>query len=303
MEPLADTAEFDIAGEYEKLFAKHFGPVLPRPQATFGALSDVGKIRKNNEDHYDVVRRHRSRDVLFTNMPRELLPQTREESYTMIVADGLGGCASGEVASMLTLRTAWELTTAAFNWPFKVGARGPEEVMEQLRAYGKRMHQVLIAHGKEKPELAGMGSTITGILLIGADAFVGHVGDSRAYLLRGNALRQLTHDHTQAQQMVDAGLYASVADTPRFMRHVLVNCLGGNYDDVHVETHHVPLRPGDRLLLCTDGLTDMVNDLEIASILNRLPAPVEACQALVDAALEHGGRDNVTVVVAAIAKE
>jgi protein phosphatase len=140
-------------------------------------------------------------------------------------------------------------------------------------------------------------------VLVGTDAFIGHVGDSRAYLLHDGTLRQVTHDHTQAQQLVDAGLFASVAETPRSMRHTLINCLGGSYEDVQVETHHVPLAHGDRLLLCTDGLTDMLSDAEIALILNQQPAPTDACQALVDAALDHGGRDNVTVVLAAIAVE
>ncbi len=204
---------------------------------------------------------------------------------------------------MHALRTAWELSTNAFHWHFQAGRRETEEVLEQLRVYGKRMHQVLIEQARANPELAGMGSTITGILLVGADAFIGHIGDSRAYLVRDGSLSQVTHDHTQAQQLVDAGVFASVAETPRSMRHTLVNCLGGSYEDVQVETHHVRLVNGDRILLCTDGLTDMLSDAEIAVILNRLPASIEACKALVDAALDRGGRDNVTVVLAAIAVE
>ncbi len=303
MDPLADTVDFNLATEFEKLFAKHFGPTAPRTHFTFGALSHKGKVRVNNEDHYGVVRRHRSRDVLFTNMPAEVLPQTREEAYTMIVADGLGGCAAGELASMLALQTAWELTSTAFNWPFQVNSRVAEEVMEQLKVYGKRMHQAIIEQSKTRSELAGMGSTITGVLLVGTDAFIGHVGDSRAYLMREGKLRQLTRDHTQAQELVDAGVVATVAQAPNFMRHVLINCLGGNLLDVEVETHHIPLVNGDRLLLCTDGLTDMVNDAEIALILNQKAAPPQECQALVNAALDYGGRDNVTVVLAAIAVE
>ncbi len=303
MDPLADTVDFNLATEFEKLFAKHFGPTSPRTHFTFGAFSHTGKVRANNEDHYGVVCRHRSRDVLLTNMPAELLPQTREEAYTMMVADGLGGCAAGELASMLALQTAWELTSTAFNWPFQVGARVAEDVMEQLNVYGKRMHQAIIEQARARPELAGMGSTITGVLLVGTDAFIGHVGDSRAYLMREGKLRQLTRDHTQAQQLVDAGILPAVAQAPNFMRHVLVSCLGGNQLDVEVETHHVPLVHGDRLLLCTDGLSNMVNDAEIALILNQQAAPPEACQALGNAALDHGGRDNITVVLAAIAVE
>ena len=213
----------------------------------------------------------------------------------------MGGAAFGELASMLALRTAWDLTTNAFNWPFQVSEREAEQVMAQLTAYGKLIHRALIERAREKTEYAGMGSTITGVLLIGSDAFIGHVGDSRAYLLRDGALRQLTHDDTKAQELVDAGVYASVAEAPRFMRHLLVNCLGGNDDNVHVETQRLPLDDGDKLLLCTDGLSDLLSDAEIALILNQHPAPADACLALVNSALDHGGNDNVTVVLACIA--
>jgi serine/threonine protein phosphatase PrpC len=303
MDPLADTAEYDFSSELDKLAAKHFGPGVPPTRVTFGALSHVGKVRTNNEDHFGVVQRHRSRDVLFTNLPKGFLPPSREEAYTMVVADGLGGAAFGELASMLALRTGWELTSNAYHWHFRAGEREAEEVMEQLKVYGKLIHEALLERSRRSPELAGMGSTITAVFLMGADAFIGHVGDSRAYLFRDGSLRQLTHDDTQAQHMVDIGVYASVDEAPRFMHNVLMNCLGGNDHDVQVETHHIPLVNGDRLLLCTDGLSDMLADAEIASILNQHPTPMDACQTLVNAALENGGKDNVTVVLACIEVE
>lgn len=298
MNPLADTVDMDVSSELDRLAEKHFGSGAPRTRVTFGALSHVGKVRQNNEDHYGVIRRHRGRDVLFTSLPEGFLAPSCEEAYTMVVADGMGGAAFGELASMLALRTAWNLTTNAINWPFHVNEREAENVLELLNVYGKRMHQALLESARAAPELAGMGSTLTGVLLIGSDALIGHIGDSRAYLWRGGSLKRLTHDHTQAQQCVDEGIYASVAEAPRFMRHVLLNCLGGNDHEVHVETHHVALANGDRLLLCTDGLSDMLTDAEIALILNEQPAAADACQALVNSALDHGGRDNVTVVCA-----
>lgn len=300
MDPLADTADLRIPNDLESLSAKHFGPGPPRTRIAFGALSHVGKVRENNEDHYGVVRRHRSRDVLFTNLPEGFLAQTCEEAYTMVVADGMGGAAFGELASMFALRAAWDLTTNAYNWPFQVNEHEAEKVLEQLNVYGKKIHQALLERAQAMPKLAGMGSTLTGILLIGSDAFIGHIGDSRAYLLRGGTLQQKTHDHTQAQQLVDAGAIATVAQAPRFMRNVLVNCLGSEAHDVHVETHHLPLLDGDRLLLCTDGLFDMLTDAEIARILNQQSTPADACENLVNAALDKGGKDNVTVVLAGI---
>lgn len=300
MNPLADTVELEISSDLDRLAAKHFAAGAPRTRMIFGALSHVGKVRRNNEDHYGVVRRYRARDVLFTNLPEGLLKPTCEEAYTMVVADGMGGAAFGELASMLALRTAWDLTTNAINWPFHVNNREVDKVLELLEVYGKRIHQALVESARTSPERAGMGTTLTGILLVGCDAFIGHIGDSRAYLWRDGALQRLTHDHTQAQQRVDEGVYASVAEAPRFMRHVLVNCLGGNDQMARVETHHLPLVDGDRLLLCTDGLSDMLTDAEIALILKNQPAPADACQALVSSALDHGGKDNVTVVSATI---
>ena len=301
MDPLADTAELNVADEFEKLGDKHFAPTPARTRMTFAALSHVGKVRTNNEDHYAVVRRYRARDVLFTNLPEDFLRQSRDESYAMVVADGMGGAVFGELASMLALRTAWDLTTNAINWPFRVNDRESEKILEQLNVYGKKMHEALLERGRADPAFAGMGSTFTGVLLIGTDAFIGHIGDSRAYVMRGGCFQRLTRDHTKAQEFVDAGLFASVAEAPPVMRHMLVNCLGGNGEDVHVETMHLPLVQGDKLLLCTDGLSDMVADSQIASILDQYPAPADACLALVNAALEHGGRDNVTVVLGYVA--
>ena len=143
-----------------------------------------------------------------------------------------------------------------------------------------------------------MGTTMTASVTFGLDAIVAHVGDSRAYLLRDGMLERLTRDHTMAQQMVDTGVIPSVSHASRLMQHMLVNCLGGNRDEVEVDVSRVQLDDGDRLLLCTDGLTDMVSETEITQILNSRPAPQDACHALVDLALDHGGKDNVTVVLA-----
>ena len=147
-----------------------------------------------------------------------------------------------------------------------------------------------------------MGTTMTASVTFGLDAIVAHVGDSRAYLFRDGSLERLTRDHTMAQQMVDAGVIPSVSHASRMMQHMLVNCLGGrDRDEVEVDVCRVQLDDGDRLLLCTDGLNDMVSEIEVAKILSSHPESNAACHELVDVALEHGGRDNVTVVFARFA--
>ena len=191
MDPLADTAEMYVSDDFENMGDKYFGPGVAQTRLSFGALSHVGKVRKKNEDHYGVVRRHRSRDVLFTNLPEGFLPPSCDQAHTMVVADGIGGIAFGELASMLALRTGWDLTTKAINWPFQINDREADKVLEQLSVYGKKMHKALRESGRAAPERFGMGTTITAILLIGTDAFIAHVGDSRAYLMRNRRLQRL----------------------------------------------------------------------------------------------------------------
>src|SRR5262249_21743725 len=131
----------------------------------------------------------------------------------------------------------------------------------------------------------------------GLDLILCHIGDSRAYLLRRGHLQQLTRDMTVAQELLDAGMISEAALATHPMRNVLTQCLGRSAE-LATEMHHLPLKDGDRLLLCTDGLTGMVTDHLIAQTLRNTEPPQAACQALVDLALDRGGRDNVTVVLA-----
>jgi protein phosphatase len=283
----------------DDLAAKFFGPSSPAVRVHFGALSHPGKVRLNNEDHFSVVRRRRSREVLLTNLPEDVVPKSlHDDVYAMAVADGIGGAAFGEMASMLALQAGWDLTTHAFKWHFQVNEAEAEELKELLKVYGQLIHHKLQDEATDDPRLAGMGTTITGALSIGTEAFIAHVGDSRAYLFRDGALQQLTRDHTLAQQLADAGAIPSVSAAPRRMQNMLVNCLGGSRSEVEVDVYQVQLADGDRLLLCTDGLTDMVDDAEIALTLQQRADPQVACQTLIEQALNQGGRDNVTVVLA-----
>jgi protein phosphatase len=284
----------------EELVSRYFGPDAPFLRPEFAALSHPGKVRPDNADHYAVVRRQRSRDVLLTNLPDGALRPSLQEAFAMLVADGVGGAAYGELASMLALQAGWDCGAHAFKWHFKITEAEADDLMEHLKGYGHLMQQTLCQRARLDPRLAGMATTITAAVLVGTDAFFGHAGDSRAYLFRKGSLWQLTQDHTRAQQLVEAGIYPSVAAAPPWLRRLLTNCLSAGKRDVDVEVCHVELAEDDRVLLCTDGLTDMVGDGEIARILDYHPDPAEACQALVDAALDRGGRDNVTVVLGCI---
>jgi PPM family protein phosphatase len=261
---------------------------------TFGALSHPGLVRENNEDHYLVIERRRTRTVLLTNLPAGALPPVDDTAYVLAVADGVGGASLGELASSLALRSGWDQAPGAIKWTWIVTDREVEDLKERVELVFRRIDQALRERARQEPACAGMATTLTGAYTVGPEAFVGHVGDSRAYLYRAGLLTQLTRDHTLAQVCLDLDMPVPC----RSWYHRLTNCLGGREHELRVDFHHVPLADGDRLLLCTDGLTDMVPDDEIAGLLGRPAHPQETAQALVALALDRGGKDNVTVVLA-----
>ena len=156
------------------------------------------------------------------------------------------------------------------------------------------MDEALRKRAHQDPACTGMGTTLTGMYTVGPEAFVAHIGDSRAYLYRDGTLTQLTRDHTLARQCVDAGLPIPC----RSWSHRLTHCLGAGGEHVRMDFHHFRLADGDQLLLCTDGLTDMIPDEEIARILSLDTPPREAAQGLLERALVGGGKDNITAILA-----
>jgi protein phosphatase len=285
-----DTPWFPTEGD---VFARHFGPSPPRVHARFGAVSHPGRVRPSNEDHYLVIERHRGRVVLLTNLPEEHLRPADDVAYLLAVADGMGGAAFGELASMLALRSGWEQMPNAIKWTWIVSDAEIANLQERIGLVFQRMHEELLEQARRHPAYAGMGTTLTGAYTVGPEAFIAHVGDSRAYLFRESNLTRLTRDHTRAQDSLDAGLPVA----PRSWHHMLTNCLGGTGQPVWVEFHHCRLANGDQLLLCTDGLTDMVRDEEIADVLARGAPPRDAVEQLLALALARGGRDNITAVL------
>jgi protein phosphatase len=278
----------------EDLFSKHFGPSPPPVRVTFGSLTHQGLVRTNNEDHFMVVERRRTRSVLFTNLPAGVLSAADDVAYLYAVADGMGGAVFGEMASMLALRSGFEQASGAIKWSWIINDREVQDLKERVEICFKRMSDAIVAKATEDPQFAGMGTTLTAVYSVGMDAFIGHVGDSRGYLMHDGTLTRITRDHTLAQQCLDAGLPVP----SRSWYYTLTNWLGARDQNIRVEFHHLHLAAGDQVLLCTDGLSDPVKDDEIAAILGRgLPAQ-QAVQTLVDLALQRGGKDNITAVLA-----
>jgi protein phosphatase len=253
-------------------------------------------VRTNNEDQYAVIKRSRATDVLLSSLPRDDLEFPIQSSYSLVVADGIGGAQSGEIASRVTLQTMLELTMQATSWVMKLNNLKAQQIRERVDAYVQRMQEMLLEYSRQDPKLAGMGTTWTSAYLMSPHAIVVHVGDSRAYLFHKGELFQITRDETMAQAMIDSGMSPDRAER---YRHILLNSFGGKHHEVFAQIYQIKFGPGDRLLLCTDGLYDQVSDDEIAQELQSGEAPQAICNALIDRALAAGGRDNITVVLAA----
>jgi serine/threonine protein phosphatase PrpC len=264
------------------------------------ALSDAGKVRAGNEDHYYVARGGRHVTTLVTNVPPTDIPsQFEETAYLLVVADGMGGHAGGEVASRLAISTLINVILHAPEWIMRLeDDEHAEELMRRAVARYQVVHEVLQQRARVDPGLKGMGTTMTAAYSLGRDVFIAQVGDSRAYRFRDRTLQLLTRDQTHAQMLANEGLIRQQDVARHRLRHVLTSALGGAQCQPHVEIERATLADGDRLLLCSDGLTDMVEDGEIADILRRETRSEEACRLLVDRALANGGKDNVTVVLA-----
>jgi protein phosphatase len=292
-----DTVEIPL----ESALPRQLGPDTgsARAQVDIGAQSHQGLVRSANEDHYLVVRFGRTLETLLTSLPPDHVPARAEEvAYGLLVADGVGGAAAGEMASRLALSTLVNLVLHTPDWILSDEARDIDRVIERMADRYRRIHEALYDQGLGDPKLAGMGTTMTLVGSIGASAVIGHVGDSRAYLFRRGKLHQLTRDHTWVQTMVDLGQLSAEEAARHPKRHVLIRSLGGRVPNVEGDFQRAWLAHGDQLLLCTDGLTNMVDDAVIASLLDSAATSHEACRSLVDAALDKGGRDNVTVALA-----
>ncbi len=292
-----DTVEFPLSVDFER----------PRPASSsvhvdVAALSDKGRVRDANQDHYLVAKAGRHLHTMLTNLPEGELPERFEEtSYVAIVADGMGGHAGGEVASRLAIKTLINIVLHVPDWILRLDEGHAEKVMVRAARYYREVNEKLVEEARLKPELRGMGTTMTGAYSVGHDLFVVHVGDSRAYLYRDGILRRLTRDHTHAQMLADAGIIRAGAVATHRLRHVLTNALGGEESKGEAEIQRMRLFDGDQILLCSDGLHDMVDDEAIAELLKTHRKASPACKSLVEAALANGGKDNVTVVVASYA--
>jgi protein phosphatase len=276
--------------------ARAFGSPV---QVDVSGLSHPGKVRPRNEDHFLVIRIGRYLETVLGSLPPGEVPERVEEAgYAMIVADGMGGHAAGELASRMAITGLVKLVLEMPGWIFRLDETSATDATARSERRLKRLNTMLVEHGQNDPDVCGMGTTLTAVRNLGRHLQIVHVGDSRAYLCRGTRLYRLTRDHTYLQLLIDSG-QLSEEEAARFgARHMLVNVLGGSDEDVEVDVDQLEMESGDRMLLCSDGLTDCVDDDAIRRVLVECGESAEACRRLIDLALDGGGRDNITAVVA-----
>jgi protein phosphatase len=268
-------------------------------QADIAGLSHPGSVRPNNEDHFLVIRFGRFLESLGTNLPADHVSSRFEDTgYGMVVADGMGGHAAGEEASKLAITRLMDLVLATPDWILR--ADDPiyaEEIMRRASERFEQVDQALAEQAADDPKLRGFGTTMTLAATVGRDLFIAHIGDSRAYLFRGGKLHQLTRDHTLVREMYEAGIISRAEAATHHLRHALTRHLGPD-GSAKPDVEKLALDDGDTLLLCSDGLNEMVPNDQISDILAGVAASGTLCERLIDRALEAGGKDNVTVIVA-----
>jgi protein phosphatase len=258
-------------------------------------VTHSGRVREHNEDQFLVGFLRKQVDVLGTSLPDpEGLPLRGERlALLMLVADGVGGHAAGAEASRTALEAVVQYVNRSLRC-FHAATPGEEmEFLNQLRGSITECQNAVLAKAEGSRE--GMATTLTTVMIMGFRAYVVQVGDSRCYWLRDGQLHQITRDQTLAQDLIDRGELAEGAAEATQLGHVLVSAIGGPEASPVLST--IDLRRDDILLLCSDGLTAEVPDDLIRRRLLALESSEQACRALIDDALEAGGRDNVTVVI------
>jgi serine/threonine protein phosphatase PrpC len=274
-----------------------FPPLSSLVHVQFGSRSHPGVRRATNDDHYLIVRTGRYMETVATSLPEGAAPERFDEfGFGMVVADGLGGVGS-ERASRLAVSTLAHLAVYRGRWNVRVDEQTASEIVQQAERFYRQVDETVSAAAGSHPALADMATTMTAAYSGGDELFIVHVGHSRAYLYRDGWLTKVTRDQTLAQRLLETGRPAPTELAARDLRHILTDAIGGLAGEADIQIESFRLFDNDIVMLCTNGLTDLVNDDQIAAVLASDRQPDDLCQALVDLALQQGGTDNVTVVL------
>jgi protein phosphatase len=266
-------------------------------QIDCAGLSDIGKVRRVNEDQFLIANLTRSMRIRQTSL--ELEDQGRifgkAHGKLFAVADGLGGHESGEVASQLAIDGLLTWFLHSIDW---LSESQQADIEEKLADAFHFAQSQIFNETELTPQRVGMGTTLTMAYVDWPTAYVVHVGDSRCYLLREDELRPITTDHNLASSLAAlADLGEDDTKPPRHYQHILWNVVGGGEKSLQPELHRIELQANDALLLCTDGLTKYVSDDELKDLMLDSYSAKDVCRILTDMANRRGGNDNITVVV------
>ena len=242
----------------------------------FGAASHVGMVRSENQDMYGLFP---------SGFKGDLEPKGR----LFVLADGMGGHNGGRFASELAVKTIGEVYFSARSQKVK------ESLVKAIQSANEAVHAASV----QDPSLAGMGTTCVALVVRGLSVYVAHIGDSRAYRIKGEEIHQITDDHSVAAELCRRGMITAEEAKNHRERSVLFRALGtGKEVEIDVQPEHV-VESEEWFVLCSDGLSNMVSDTEIHRIVKAQP-PEWACDELVSLANERGGKDNITVLVVKI---
>lgn len=239
----------------------------------FGVRSDKGAVREINEDSYNIIAGYSGLPVCF------------------IIADGMGGHNSGEIASKLAVDYA---SNHILQFPESMS--DDENIIETIGKIMDSANMEVNRKSKEDPANSGMGTTMIIAVVSNKKVFIGHIGDSRVYLFRKNEMERITTDHSYIEELINNGSITRGEAENHPKRHVLTKALGCS-EDLQIDTYTCKLKDGDVFLLCTDGLTNMISENAIKEIIDAADDPAKACEELVKASNAAGGEDNITVIV------
>ncbi len=258
----------------------------------------AGLVRTNNEDQFLIARLLRGVHCIDSSLPADALAHFNARSgYLLVVSDGMGGRAAGEVASATAVEVVVQCVEEVFDGQLDKKRPPDEKTSELLQESVERAASILKTIQRRSPEKLGMGCTLTLGYIVDGALWIAHVGDSRAYMVRQRKIHRLTKDHTWAEALRDADAITNVDDHPG--RHMLTNVLGGK-DELFVDVKKIPLKAGDVLMFCSDGVHGCITDEKLGKAVVQSATAEAATKHLIDMALAEGAPDNATVVVARV---
>jgi PPM family protein phosphatase len=276
-----------------------FHPTSSALAVELAAASVCGAEREHNTDHYLAVRIGRTQETLATSLAAaDLPPRFEEYAYAMVVADGFGTGAAGARASRVALSALAYLAIQYGKWNVRVDADTAVAIADQSDFFFRRVNEAVIKATGENLSLADMATSLTALYIAESDLFFTHIGHSRAFLLRSGILTQLTADHTLQRKRRGASGPSGLGPAKTDRGHVVTDTIGGRRGHPEPDIEHLTLSPGDRLLLCTNGLTDVVSAERIADVLALQRRPRDDCHRLIELARAVGHPDDVTLIVA-----